>query len=96
MVNGHWWSRCWNDLCFRVIILAEDFMLTGQNFSDYRLNARLFGHSNTNPSEYTPDGLYINPNDKKIYQNTGTLKTPIWTERVSDGGSFVSDILALT
>lgn len=71
-------------------------MLTGQNFSDYRLNARLLGRGTSLPTRYTPDGLFLHTVDKKIYQNIGTLVNPIWTDRVSDGGSFINDVIALT
>ena len=78
-----------------MIILAEDFMLSGENFSDYRLNARMLSRGTTKPTRYTPDGLFVDLAENVIYQNTGTLLNPTWTAVILGGGSFVDFVIIL-
>lgn len=65
---------------------------TGDNPGANKLNAnadkidmRLMGIGNALPASWPVTGLFLHRPTRKVYENTGTISTPVWTLAVTAG-----------
>ncbi len=53
------------------------------NFNWDTIDTRLMGVGGSFPTTYAVTGLFLRTDEAKLYENTGTIGTPVWTLRLS-------------
>lgn len=65
--------------------MAQTTVIADQAITDAILNERTFGWDVAYPSTWAVNGFFLRTDLSKLYQNTGTEGTPVWTLRLQAG-----------
>lgn len=54
------------------------------------IDTRLMGVGDSFPSTYAVTGLFLRTDEAKLYENTGTIGTPVWTLRIGGEANTIA------
>lgn len=60
--------------------MVQNTIIGDEALDTVLLGERTFGWGTSFPSTWHEDGFFIRTDESKLYQNTGTEATPVWTE----------------